>query len=226
MASLNGPCLNSWIRLHLLERPIKRLVSMEGAANIACGNFPASADSLERFTKRSPRLGSKPRGNEVNQWLFRYAQERQWKWRNRRIVSSMDLHPRSSITRIAIDDRLSRLREKSIEINHRFDPTLDTRKHAPDHKTSVAPANQDYIPQVFHLNMKCHIFYMRRKISRPISQVTALTDSGECGCSHDMPHFAETRSHITPHPCTEPCAVDKHKSVFLHLSRRNSLFVR
>src|ERR1700679_586669 len=222
MASLNGSCLNSWIRLHPLQRSIKRLVSMEGAANIARGNFPASIDAFERFTKSSPRLGSKPRGNEVNQWLFRYAQERQWKWRNRRIVSSMDLHPRSSITRIAIDDRLSRLREKSIEINHRFDPTLDTRKHAPDHKTSVAPANQDYIPQVFHLNMKCHVFYVLGKISRPISQVTALTDSGECGCSDDMPHFAEPRSHITPHPCAEPGAVHKHKGVSPHLSYRTN----
>jgi hypothetical protein len=27
-------------------------------------------------------------------------------------------------------------------------------------------------------------------------------------CSHGMSHFAETRSHITPHPCAKPWGVD------------------
>src|ERR1700729_3145291 len=72
----------------------------------------------------------------------------------------------SSITRIAVDDRPSILREKSIEINNRLDPMFDTWKHPCGHKISVAPAYEGYILQVFHLNMKCHIFNMCRKISR------------------------------------------------------------
>src|ERR1700678_2561765 len=102
---------------------------MKRVAKISCGCVPASGNHFERFTKRSPRLGSKARSNEVNQRLVGYAKECQRKWRNRGIVPSMDLHPGSSITRIAVDYCLSILRKKSIEINHRLDPTFDTWKH-------------------------------------------------------------------------------------------------
>jgi hypothetical protein len=61
-------------------------------------------------------------------------------------VPSMDLHPGSSIARIAVDDRLSILREKSIEINHRLDPMFDTWKRFVNRSKGLPEAGK--FPQV------------------------------------------------------------------------------